>query len=1818
MDLTAPIPGLRICAFVLTLASGIAFAQTPPDLTAGGVPDNTRTINLGPTGMRGWVFHVNGGGRTADTGDARQIQVKAVDAGSPAAGFLAANDVILGANGTGAVPVDFTSDARKAFAQAIADAEARNPATLRIRRWRSGTTTNVTITLQNLGAYSATAPYHCPKSTEILKRGLAAIMSTNETAGLYSFGTLGLIAGNNPADSANAARMSRAQTQARDKVPTASVRTQMMSDNRDSTSMITWERGHTLIMLAEYYLLTGDSQVLPGIEAYAVNIAKNTSIFGTVGHIYAFKNPDGSANGPLGGVYGAVNSTGVPCFLGLLLARDCLPTNSPHRPVVEAAITRASRFFAYYAHKGSIPYGEHEPYPAHEGNGRNGLAAICFSLLNNRVPEAKFFAKSAAAAPSEREQGHTGAFFHYLWAPLGAAVGGEGAAALHFSRVSWMLDLNRRWNGLFVYDCLNGEGPNSGSTYNDFRMSTAALLTYALPLRQLRITGRSPNAAHQLTTADVTEAAAADTYSAAGRSNDALIADTGSWSPKTRRLAAIQLGEIKASVTTGQRDQLHATATNSALPAEVRAGACDALGRIGHASSAPILADLLTDPDKYVRYAAGEALRYLPSNDRDSQLIKILQATATNARPVFPLDEDDPLHFDHGRLGMLLFYNGSSYGPKGILVTKGKFDSVNRDLLHQAIRAVARTPIGMSRSAVATVYPWLSQDDLNAVAGPVVDAVRYGAPSDRMFSFGVRQEGLKLLEKFENAEGVPAGLTLLQDIPPSERTATLNVLEKYAASYRSVAPEPNVPGVVSIYLNNTDGNAEQNTSIKAAAQAVLDAINNDTNPRTLIPFKHITSLSADHPQIVLPTSATVLRLSALDHAEGDGKFTWRKLSGTGTVSFTPNSTSAAGQTTVTFPGTPGLYRLEVTMSDSRGLTEVSRTVDVELFSAQDALPENDTAPPSPDPMGFESPPSATGPHSITMTAITAFDLNGVEYFFESTAGGAPNSGWQDSPIYAPGGLASGTTYSFRVKARDKSAQLNETQFSASASASTPEAPANGTWTFDGGDNWSNSARWLNGIVANGADRTASFTANITGARTVTLDTPRTLGHIVFTDSTTSSHDLTISGNHPLTLDVTSGIPAINVTQAGRSLTIQSPLTGTKGITKTGPGRLVIDAAMNYSGVTTVAAGMLDLGSVLLPIGNGDPRSIAVSAGAVLRRNTLDNALLNRLIETNAEITVMSGTTSSALDFSGSSGADLPNAFLGNWASNGAKMEYSGTLTPAADNYRLGGTGSSGLLGIRSLLTGPQGLIVGGTGASGIRVNLVAANTFTGDTVIRSGAKLTLGNNLALQNSALDVGSAGGTFALAAGTLGGRITDETAAASPTFGGLKGSRNLLAVFTNSSGNNEANLVATAVTGFTLNVGPGKTCTYSGVIANFAPTTTLTKTGPGTQILNGANTYSGPTTISQGTLGLGAGGSILNSPSISIGPVAILDTTAKPTYAIPANQPLDIGISASGDGAAGKITAQTLNITHATVTFSIDGELDDPVYVLATYTTLQGSAFASAPSPPPGYVINYKYQDNKIALLQIVPSPEIVIEQPGSAPVANGGSIDIGTVTTGSETSLVFTIRNTGTTDLNLTGSPNIQITGTHASDFTVTDNPVTPVAAGGFTPFTLRFSPSAAGTRSASLSIVNDSEENPYVIHLGGTGQTPYAAWSGAPFDGDANGDGVANGIAWALGAANPQENATTLLPTLDNISDAEFLIFSYRRNHVAAADPNTTITVQYASELETWTDASPGPDIIITPFNAFHGPGIDKVEVKIRRTLAMGSKLFARLRVGMTN
>ena len=100
----------------------------------------------------------------------------------------------------------------------------------------------------------------------------------------------------------------------------------------------------------------------------------------------------------------------------------------------------------------------------------------------------------------------------------------------------------------------------------------------------------------------------------------------------------------------------------------------------------------------------------------------------------------------------------------------------------------------------------------------------------------------------------------------------------------------------------------------------------------------------------------------------------------------------------------------------------------------------DTFPPMPNPPGWAAAPAADG-FAITMTSQTVEDVGGVEYYFEEMSGnpGGDDSGWQDSPAYTDTGLKPGTTYTYRVKARDKMPVPNEGIFSEAASA-TAAAP----------------------------------------------------------------------------------------------------------------------------------------------------------------------------------------------------------------------------------------------------------------------------------------------------------------------------------------------------------------------------------------------------------------------------------------------------------------------------------------------------------------------------------------------------------------------------------------------------------------------------------------------------------------------------------------------------------------------------------------------------------------------------------------------------------
>jgi chitodextrinase len=121
----------------------------------------------------------------------------------------------------------------------------------------------------------------------------------------------------------------------------------------------------------------------------------------------------------------------------------------------------------------------------------------------------------------------------------------------------------------------------------------------------------------------------------------------------------------------------------------------------------------------------------------------------------------------------------------------------------------------------------------------------------------------------------------------------------------------------------------------------------------------------------------------------------------------------------------------------------------------------DTTAPVPNPMTWDTAPNARSSSVISMTATTASDSSGVEYFFDCITDDDHDSGWQDSRTYEDTGLTPETEYTYTVKARDKSAAHNQTEASAPASATTDAEniilPVNGgvleSFTSEYGSGW---------------------------------------------------------------------------------------------------------------------------------------------------------------------------------------------------------------------------------------------------------------------------------------------------------------------------------------------------------------------------------------------------------------------------------------------------------------------------------------------------------------------------------------------------------------------------------------------------------------------------------------------------------------------------------------------------------------------------------------------------------------------------------------------
>ena len=339
---------------------------------------------------------------------------------------------------------------------------------------------------------------------------------------------------------------------------------------------------------------------------------------------------------------------------------------------------------------------------------------------------------------------------------------------------------------------------------------------------------------------------------------------------------------------------------------------------------------------------------------------------------------------------------------------------------------------------------------------------------------------------------------------------------------------------------------------------------------------------------------------------------------------------------------------------------------------------------------------------------------------------------------------------------------------------------------------------------------------------------------------------------------------------------------TVNVYKTGLGSQALNGANTYSGKTSIFNGILAI------------NTIKVIGGAA-------NSLGQPTTVTNGTIDVggldgSSNPTSGTLMYTGT--GDTTDRVI-NLASTtgGATLDMSGTNTltfssnltatgVGAKTLRLqGSSAGTGVLGgqIVNSSNGATTLTKQGTGGW----TLNAANTFTGDTTFNGGT-LTIGNVLALQNSALNY-------------MIGTLAFSTGINTPTFGGLTGSTSLS--------------VASNVTDLTLSLGTGVTKTYSGTLGSDLPGMNVHKSGAGTQIL-GAATYTGSTSADIGKLYLN-GSNATTAITVAGGATIGGTGTASSANATVA----DTGIVEAGSGGLGTLTLGGLSFTN-TGTINVAG--------------------------------------------------------------------------------------------------------------------------------------------------------------------------------------------------------------------------------------------------------------------------------------------------------
>jgi autotransporter-associated beta strand protein len=448
----------------------------------------------------------------------------------------------------------------------------------------------------------------------------------------------------------------------------------------------------------------------------------------------------------------------------------------------------------------------------------------------------------------------------------------------------------------------------------------------------------------------------------------------------------------------------------------------------------------------------------------------------------------------------------------------------------------------------------------------------------------------------------------------------------------------------------------------------------------------------------------------------------------------------------------------------------------------------------------------------------------------------------------------------------------------------------GTLTLSGSNTFTGPVQISDGTLAVGSVADGSSPSNLGQSTSAAANLVLDGGTLQYTGASGSTNrDFTITSGKTGTIEVAT---------ASTDLTLSGAAAASAGaLTKTGPGRLILSGANGYTGLTTVNTGVLNIrnATALGTVGSGT----SVTSGAALE--------IQGGITVGAEALTLNGDgIASAGALRSISGVNIYGGLLTlgsaariNTDADSLTLSNTGTITGASFGLTVGGAGNTTINGIIGTTTGTLTKNGGGI------LTLTGNSTFTGGVTLNTGIIRATTSAGALGADALAL--AGGELQLANDTglnfarsttvsANAQITSDTltavAGVTQTLGTLSIGTNTLTI---AKGANAAGTTArvtfgaTTLTGTpTFSIGTGATLAL-GAVSNGANTATFTGAGSfvqsgvwgsgaggltfdgsftGSATLSQANTFTGPTLISAGTLQIGNAGTTGSlSPSSTI---------------------------------------------------------------------------------------------------------------------------------------------------------------------------------------------------------------------------------------------------------------------------------------------------------------------------------------------------------------